>query len=72
MSSFISVAEAQGRLSELVENLIPDEELFLTVNDYPIAKPVRTDYLPSDEPRESGSAVGKILFMADDFDAPLE
>lgn len=72
MSSFISVAEAQGRLSELVENLIPGEELFLTVDDYPIAKLVRTDYLPSDQPRKEGSAVGKILFMADDFDAPLE
>lgn len=72
MSSFISVAEAQGRLAELVENLIPGEELFLTVDDHPIAKLVRTRYLPSDKPREPGSAVGKILFMADDFDAPLE
>ena len=42
MSSFISVAEAQGRLAELVENLIPGEELFLTVDDHPIAKLVRT------------------------------
>ena len=72
MSSFISVAEAQGRLTELVEKLIPGEELFLTVDDYPVAKLVRTRYLPTTEPRKLGSAAGKILFMADDFDAPLE
>jgi antitoxin (DNA-binding transcriptional repressor) of toxin-antitoxin stability system len=72
MSSFISVAEAQGRLTELVENLIPGQELFLTLNDCPIAKLVRTNYLPTAEPRKPGSAAGKILFMSDDFDAPLE
>ena len=72
MSSFLSLAEAQTRLAEVVENMIPGEELFLTINDYPIAKLVRTAYLPTTEPRKPGSAVGKILFMADDFDAPLE
>ena len=72
MSSFIPVEEAQARLAELVENLIPGEELFITVNEHPIAKLVRTAYLPTSEPRKPGSAVGKILFMADDFDAPLE
>ena len=59
-------------MTELVEKLIPGEVLFLTVDDHPIAKLVRTDYLPTDEPRQPGSAVGKILFMAEDFDAPLE
>ena len=66
MSMFISVAEAQGRLAELVENLIPGEELFLTVDAHPIAKLVRTDYLPSDEPRKPGSAIGKLIIVAED------
>ena len=70
--SSISLADAQARLAELVENMIPGEKLFITVNDYPIAELVRTDYLPTTEPRQPGSAIGKILFMADDFDAPLE
>ncbi len=72
MSSFLPVADAQKRLAEIVENMIPGEKLFLTVNDHPIAELVRTDYLPTTEPRRPGSAAGKILFMADDFDAPLE
>jgi antitoxin (DNA-binding transcriptional repressor) of toxin-antitoxin stability system len=72
MSSFIPIAEAQARLAEIIEEMIPGEKLFLTLNDYPIAELVRTRYLPSDEPRRPGSAAGKILYMADDFDAPLE
>ena len=72
MSSSISLAQAQTRLTEIVENMIPGEKLFITVNDHPIAELVRTAYLPSDEPRKPGSAIGKILYMADDFDAPLE
>jgi antitoxin (DNA-binding transcriptional repressor) of toxin-antitoxin stability system len=72
MSSFISLADAQTRLTEVVENMIPGEKLFITINDYPIAELVRTAYLPTTEPRKPGSAIGKILYMADDFDAPLE
>jgi antitoxin (DNA-binding transcriptional repressor) of toxin-antitoxin stability system len=72
MSSFVPLSEAQTRLTEIVEAMIPGEKLFITVNDHPIAELVRTDYLPSSEPLQPGSAVGKILYMADDFDAPLE
>ena len=72
MSSFISLADARTRLTEIVQNMIPGEKLFITVNDHPIAELVRTDYPPSDQPRKPGSAAGKILYMADDFDAPLE
>ncbi len=71
MSSSLSLADAQARLTELVENMIPGEELFLTVNDYPIAKLVRTRYLPTTEPRKPGSAVGELVIVEED-DSHLE
>ncbi len=66
MSSFLSLADAQVRLTEVVENMIPGEKLFLTVNDYPIAELVRTAYLPTTEPRKPGSAIGKIFILEED------
>jgi antitoxin (DNA-binding transcriptional repressor) of toxin-antitoxin stability system len=71
VSSFISIAEAQARLAEIIDEMIPGESLFLTLNDHPIAKLVRTDYLPLTEPRQPGSAVGK-LFILEDDDSHLE
>jgi antitoxin (DNA-binding transcriptional repressor) of toxin-antitoxin stability system len=66
MSSFISLADAQARLTEVVENMIPGEKLFITVNDYPIAELVRTRYLPATEPRKPGSAVGELVIVEED------
>jgi antitoxin (DNA-binding transcriptional repressor) of toxin-antitoxin stability system len=66
----VTLQEAQAGLSELIHQLIPGQELVITENDEPVAKLVRLAPRTR-EPRQAGSANGKI-WMAPDFDAPLE
>jgi len=54
----------------LIDKLVPGEELIVTRNDQPVAKLARTTR--SDWPCQAGSAKDKILWIAPDFDAPLE
>jgi antitoxin (DNA-binding transcriptional repressor) of toxin-antitoxin stability system len=68
---FVTLSEAQARLPELIANLVPGEELCITQDQQTIAKLVRIRP-PLREPRQPGSAKDTILYMADDFDAPLE
>jgi antitoxin (DNA-binding transcriptional repressor) of toxin-antitoxin stability system len=58
-------------LPELIAALIPGEELRILQGDRTVAKLVRQSP-PSQFPRQPGSAKGKILYMADDFDATPE
>lgn len=61
---------AQGHLREIVEGMIPGEELVLTTRGEPLAvvtRPSRTAW-----PRQPGSAKDTKHWMAPDFDAPLE
>lgn len=69
----ISIQEAQAKLDELIHRLTPGAELVITENDLPVAKLVSTEQ-PS-EPRKSpklGTQRGSVLYMAPDFDAPLD
>jgi antitoxin (DNA-binding transcriptional repressor) of toxin-antitoxin stability system len=68
---FIPLAEAQARLPELIASLIPGEELWITKDEQVVAKLFAVPRRRK-EPRQPGSAKGKILYLADDFDAPLE
>lgn len=67
----ITIDEAQARLSELIEQLKPGEELVITRDDRPVAKLVG-QLKPSREPRKLGTLKGTVLYMAPDFNAPLE
>ena len=71
MFATITVEEAQAKLKELIGKLSPGEELVITENQRPVAKLVGT---PSQQrkPREPGTLRGTVLYMAPDFDAPLE
>jgi len=71
MSATVTIEEAQAHLVELIDKLNPGEEVVIIRNEQPIARLVGE---PSHvrKPRQPGSAKGKILYMADDFDAPLE
>jgi len=72
MHPFITVEEAQASLKDLVERLGPGEELIITQDDRPVAKLVG-QRAPSPKPRPGpGLAKGTILYMAPDFDEPLE
>ena len=61
---------AVGSLSQLVDGMVPGEELVLTVQGEPkaiVTKPIRTSW-----PCQPGTAKDTKHWMAPDFDAPLE
>jgi len=61
---------AVGSLYQLVEGMVPGEELVLTVQGEPkaiVTRPSRTSW-----PCQPGTAKDNKHWMAPDFDAPLE
>jgi antitoxin (DNA-binding transcriptional repressor) of toxin-antitoxin stability system len=66
----VTIQEAQAQLLDLIHRLDDGDEVIITENDQPIARLART-HLRRDWPCEAGSARGRI-WMAPDFDAPLE
>jgi antitoxin (DNA-binding transcriptional repressor) of toxin-antitoxin stability system len=66
----LNLDDAQARLREVVTALQPGEEIVLTDNGQPLARLVRTER--TSWPCKAGSAKDKILWIAPDFDAPLE
>jgi len=68
----LSIQEAQAKLSDLVHGLALGEEVVLVENDRPIAKIVSAAEQPRRLPRRPGTLRGTVLYMAPDFDAPLE
>jgi len=68
----VSIEEAQAKLSELIHRLTPEEEVVITENDQPVARLVPPKGEPPRPPRRLGTLRGTVLYMAPDFDAPLE
>ena len=66
----VNVDHAQAHLREILAGLKPGEEVVLTDNGQPLAKLVRARQ--TSWPCKAGSAKDKILWIAPDFDAPLE
>ncbi len=69
MSETVPLNEAKTRLSELVRRVEAGEEIVIRHGATPVARLVRetpTRILPP------GSIPGITVWMADDFDAPLE
>ena len=68
MSAMISVEEGQAKLKELIDKLAPGEEVIITDNQRPVAK------LVGERPARPAPGLGKgsILYMAPDFDEPME
>ena len=71
MSGSITVEKAQAMLKELIGKLAPGEEVVITDNQQPVAKLVAMPEV-SRKPRQPGTLRGTVLYMAPDFDAPLE
>ena len=63
-----SISEAKAKLSELVEKARLGEEVVITKLNRPVAKIVPI----SPAVRRPGTGKGHVLYMADDFDSPLE
>jgi prevent-host-death family protein len=71
MSIMIPVEEAKAKLKELIDKLAPGEEVILTKNQRPVAKLVGER--PVRPPRPApGLGKGSILYMAPDFNEPME
>lgn len=68
----ISLQDAQAKLAELVHGLSPGEEVMITENERPLARIVASEGPPTTKPRQPGTLKGTVLYMAPDFDAPLE
>lgn len=68
--SSLTVQEAQAKLSELIHNLKPGDELVITDHDQPVARLVAAEQRPQ-RPRRPGTLRGTVKYMAPDFDAPL-
>lgn len=69
----ITVEEAQANLKEIIHQLSPGEELVITENQQPVAKLVSEQPSKAKRPRPGpGVCKGEILYMAPDFDAPLD
>jgi prevent-host-death family protein len=64
-----NIAEAKSHFSELVQKAMTGEEVIISRDNKPILRlvPVKS----ACKKRQPGSAKGKILFMAADFDEPL-
>lgn len=69
--STITIEEAQARLAELIASLQPGEEMLITRDEKPVARLV-SEQKPERPQRQLGTLKGTVLYMAPDFDAPLE
>jgi antitoxin (DNA-binding transcriptional repressor) of toxin-antitoxin stability system len=69
--STITIEEAQSSLAELIQRLAPGEEVVITENDRPVATLIGLSQAGR-APRPPGFLRGSVLFMAPDFDAPLD
>ena len=63
--STVTVEEAQAKLPELIDKLVPGEEVIITRNEPPVAKLVGQQR-PIRKPRQPGSAKGKLVILAED------
>jgi antitoxin (DNA-binding transcriptional repressor) of toxin-antitoxin stability system len=66
----ITIEDAQAKLPELIGGLSNGEELVITQDGEPVATLTRSER--KQWPCKAGSAKDKILWIAPDFDAPLE
>ncbi len=71
MSIIITIEEAQANLKELVHQLAPGDEIIITENHQTVARLRSESEQPTKRPLP-GLGKGSILYMAPDFDEPLD
>ncbi len=69
--STVTLEEAQAQLPQLIGKLGPGEEVVITFGNQPIARLIGETKVEK-PPRQFGTLKGTVLYMAPDFDAPLE
>jgi len=68
----VTIQEAQATLPDLIHRLGQGGEVVITENNQPVARLVPTTVPSQQTPRQPGTLRGTVLYMAPDFDAPLE
>jgi prevent-host-death family protein len=68
----VTIQQAQTTLSELIHRLSLGDEVVITENDRPVARLVPTSEIKQTSFRQLGTMKGTVLYMAPDFDAPLD
>ncbi len=66
----VNIHEAKTNLSKLIRLAEAGEEVIIARDDVPVVKLVALEVAL--QPRQLGIAEGFVIYMADDFDAPLE
>ncbi len=66
----VSIQEAEGKLSELIQMLKPGDEIVITEDNQPVARLVRAA-IPRAR-RKLGTLKGTVRYIAPDFDEPLD
>lgn len=66
----ITLAEAQADLPRWIDQLLPGEEMLIVDCGEPLAQVRKADRTPP--PCQAGTAKDQILWIAPDFDAPLD
>jgi len=73
VTTTMAVEDMQLTLTELLDRLMPGDEVILTRNQRPVAKLVSAAPVPQPKQRPGpGLCKGMITYIAPDFDAPLE
>jgi antitoxin (DNA-binding transcriptional repressor) of toxin-antitoxin stability system len=66
----VNIHEAKTQLSRLIQEALSGTEVIIAKDNRPL---VRLEVLPeARSSRKVGQAKGLVLYMADDFDAPLD
>lgn len=68
----ITLQDAQSNLAAVIHRLGPGEEVVILENEQPVAKLVATPPPAAPKPRQLGTMRGSVVYMAPDFDAPLD
>ena len=69
--STVTIEEAQAHLPDLIDKLQDGEEIVITRDRQPVAK-LTGQAQKVRQPRQPGTLKGTVLYMAPDFDAPLD
>ena len=59
-------------MADLIHRLQPGDEVSITENEKTVAKLVATSPEQPLKPRQLGTMKGSVLYMAPDFDAPMD
>ena len=68
----ITIQDAQSHLAEIIHRLGPGEEVVITENEQPVARLLPPKGEALQQPRRLGTLKGTVLYMAPDFEAPLD